>query len=125
MLDYLKNLQNQKYLALETFKKNGDAVKTPVWFVIKNNLIYIVTREDTGKIKRLKNNKKVRLAPSNFKGNPIGDWVFGTVNFSSEDETKEVITLRRKKYGFLERIAQFASKSKGNLFVFSVDLEES
>jgi len=121
--EMLKDLENQKYILLETLRKNNRPVKTPVWFVIKNNLIYVITREQTGKIKRLKNNKKVRLAPCSFRGKPNGDWLAGIASFVSEQEANHAIYLRKKKYGFMAKIAQFASKSKGDLIVFSIKLQ--
>ncbi len=50
----LEDLESQKYISLETYKKNNQPVKTPVWFVINNDLIYVITREGTGKVKRIK-----------------------------------------------------------------------
>ena len=119
----LKDLKNQKYIVLETLRKNKIPVKTPVWFVLKNNLIYVITREQTGKIKRLKNNKNVRLATCTLRGKPTGDWRSGIASFVSEQDASDAIALRRKKYGFMDRIAQFASKSKGELIVFSIKLQ--
>lgn len=119
----LKDLENQKYILLETLRKNNTPVKTPVWFVIKNRLIYVITREQTGKIKRLKNNKNVRLTPCSFSGKPKGDWLTGIASFVSEQEAIDAIALRQKKYGFMAKIAQFASKSKGDMIVFSIKLQ--
>ena len=52
----MEKFSNEKYIALETFRKNGVGVKTPVWFVEFDDLIWVVTREFTGKVKRLRNN---------------------------------------------------------------------
>ena len=49
MSDIIKSISDQKYINLETYKKSGDAVKTPVWFVTKDDNIYVITRESTGK----------------------------------------------------------------------------
>ena len=49
-----------KYISLETYRKNNQPVHTPVWFVLNDNLVYVVTRDQTGKIKRLRNNQKVK-----------------------------------------------------------------
>ena len=66
-----------KYINLETYKKNGKSISTPVWFVIENNLIFVVTRSSTGKVKRLKNNPNVRIMPCGFRGGlkgGMGQW---------------------------------------------------
>ena len=57
VLNYPNEIESEKYISIETYKKDGTPVQTPVWFVVKNNLIYIVTREKTGKVKRIRNNK--------------------------------------------------------------------
>ncbi len=119
----LENLESQKYISLETYKKNNQPVRTPVWFVINNDLIYVITREDTGKVKRLKNNPQVKLAPCTFRGKPIGEWLAGNTTNVLGEESELVIKLRKKKYGFRAIIAQFASRGKGDLVVFSIKLE--
>lgn len=50
----LDEIKSKKYILLETYRKNDQAVQTPVWFVVKNDLVYVVTRSQTGKAKRLK-----------------------------------------------------------------------
>ena len=52
----------QKYISLETFKKNGQGVKTPVWFVLQNDAFYVYTEADSWKVKRIRNNPRVRVA---------------------------------------------------------------
>ena len=44
----MQNLLSKKYVSLETYNKNNQPVRTPVWFVIQNDLIYVITREKTG-----------------------------------------------------------------------------
>lgn len=115
---------NQKYISLETYRKNNQPVKTPVWFVIYKNSIYIITREKTGKIKRLRNNNKIRFALCTFRGKITGEWIEGMAVFSSTEDTKIALELRREKYGFMERIARFASRKKGDFVVFSIKTNE-
>lgn len=117
----LEDIKSQKYISLETYRKNNQPVKTPVWFVIKDNLIYVVTREQTGKVKRLRNNLQVKFALCSMKGKITGEWVSGTAKILSEQETKEAVKIRDKKYGFMAKIAKFASKSKGEFFAFTIE----
>ena len=116
----LEDIKSQKYISLETYRKNNQPVKTPVWFVIKDNLIYVVTREQTGKVKRLRNNLQVKFALCTMRGKVTGEWISGTVKILSEQETKEAVKIRDKKYGFMAKIAKFASKSKGEFFAFTI-----
>jgi len=71
----LEEIKSEKYISLETYRKNNQPVKTPVWFVIKNDLIYVVTRDQTGKVKRLRNNLQVKFALCTIKGKVTGEWV--------------------------------------------------
>src|SRR5512135_2963652 len=95
---------DEKYLNLETYRKNGQAVQTPVWFVIRNETIYVTTPCTTGKVKRLNNDKNVRIVPSNMKGTPKGDWVEATAYFANEDESSQALKLRNKKYGIIAKL---------------------
>ena len=118
-LEYIKT---QKYISLETYRKNNQAVKTPVWFVVKDDLVYVVTRSQTGKVKRLKNNLQVKFALCNIKGKVTGEWISGTAKILDENQIKEVVKMRDKKYGFMAKIAKFLSKSKGEFFAFTIKI---
>ncbi|MDH3204056.1 MAG: PPOX class F420-dependent oxidoreductase [Nitrosopumilus sp.] len=117
---FLQSLEDVKHLSVETYRKNNQAVRTPVWFVIHNETIHVITRDKTGKVKRLRNNPSVKVAPCNFFGKPHGNWISGNAKFVTGDEFEKVLRLRRKKYGIMDMIARLVSKSKGNLVVFSI-----
>jgi len=119
----MQDLISKKYISLETYKKNNQAVRTPVWFVIHNNLIFVITREQTGKVKRIQNNPSVKIASCTFKGKITGEWMPGIASKVIGQDFQLAISLRKKKYGFLAKIAQFASRGKGNLIVFSIKLQ--
>jgi PPOX class probable F420-dependent enzyme len=102
--DKIPNLANHKYINLETYKKSGQAVRTPVWFVISDNQIFVTTRPDTGKVKRIRNNQKVKIMPCGMKGEPKGNWVDGTARFANETESENAVNLRNKKYGFKAKL---------------------
>ena len=65
-------IRGQKYISLTTFRKNGVAVPTPIWFGEKDDKLYVMTRSDSGKYKRIKNNPKVRIAPCTMRGKITG-----------------------------------------------------
>jgi len=116
----LNEIESEKYISLETYRKNNQSVRTPVWFVIKNDLIYVVTRDQTGKVKRLRNNLQVKFATCTIRGKVTGQWMSGTAKILTEEETQNAVKWRDEKYGFMARIAKFLSKSKGELLAFSV-----
>jgi len=118
----LNEIESEKYISLETYRKNDQPVRTPVWFVIKNDLIYVVTRDQTGKVKRLRNNLQVKIATCTIRGKVTGKWISGTAKILTDEETQDVVKWRDKKYGFMARIAKFLSKSKGEFFAFSIKI---
>ncbi|MGH9988506.1 MAG: hypothetical protein ACRD8W_31610, partial [Nitrososphaeraceae archaeon] len=54
--DPISTLSPYRYINLETLKRNGEGVTTTVWFTIDGRKINVVTRNQTGKVKRLRNN---------------------------------------------------------------------
>ena len=122
MENKLEPFLDQKYINLETYKKDGTPIRTPVWFVIDKNLIYVITRDSTGKVKRLGNNQNVRIVPCSFKGEPKNEWVKGAAEKIRGEEADKVIKLRKKKYGMFARLIGIFTSQKGNIVVYSIKL---
>ncbi|MFX1571912.1 MAG: PPOX class F420-dependent oxidoreductase [Promethearchaeota archaeon] len=87
-----------KYVSLITYKKNGDPIVTPVWFVEQNEKIYFVTLQGRYKFKRIKNNPSIKIASSSMRGKPKGEYFDGIARILSDDESKLIIELFKKKY---------------------------
>ncbi len=66
------SVQGQKYISLTTFRKNGAGVATPVWFGEDGGKLYVMTRSDMGKVKRIRNKPLVRVAPCTIHGKVRG-----------------------------------------------------
>ena len=105
----LAQFRSQKYISLETFKKNGVGVKTPVWFVLHNNALYVYTEADSWKVKRIRNNPRVRVAVCNIRGDVKGQWLDGTASLVDGDERLAADKLLDRKY-FLKVIFNFLSR---------------
>ena len=124
MEDKLSLFLDQKYVNLETYKKDGTPVRTPVWFMIDNGIIYVMTREKTGKVKRLKNNQNIRIVPCSFTGESKNEWINGIAQKITGEEVEKAIKLRKKKYGFSARLTGLFSSQKGNPIVYSIKLSD-
>jgi uncharacterized protein len=94
----LAQFDGQKYMSLETFRKNGQGVKTPVWFVRHNDALYVYTEADSGKVKRLRNNPRVRVAICNMRGGVKGPWLDATASLVDGDERVAADKLLDRKY---------------------------
>ena len=120
--DMLTPFLDEKYLNLETYRKNNQAVRTPVWFVIDNGIIYVATPPAAGKVKRLTRSKNIRIVPSNMKGVPKGEWVDATAYFANESESSQAIKLRKKKYGIVATLIGLAVYRKGKPVVIGIKI---
>jgi|HubBroStandDraft_5_1064220.scaffolds.fasta_scaffold649705_1 PPOX class probable F420-dependent enzyme len=109
--NYFAALDKQNYLSLETFRKNGTGVRTPVWFAAdpatdlrsRNAKVYIYTIENTGKVKRVRNNPRVRIAPCGRTGDLKGDWIDANAKVVEGAEADRGSKLLTQKY-LLKRI---------------------
>jgi len=69
-----EHLSGHAYLNLETFRRNGTGVRTPVWFVLDEHCVYVRTIANSGKVKRIRNHSQVQVAPCKVNGDLVGDW---------------------------------------------------
>lgn len=122
MNDKASQILDQKYINLETYRKSGKPVCTPVWFVVDNNTIYVITTKDTGKVKRLQNNKNVRIAPCGFRGELKGEWILGTARFAEKDEVEAALKFRKKKYGLQARLVGALVARKGKPVAIAISI---
>lgn len=109
-----QQFKGAKYLNLETFKRDGSGVKTPVWFAENGDTIYVYTLADAWKVKRIRNNPRVRIARCDMRGNVNGEWVEAKARVVDEEEAALGQQLLNKKYGLLKKIGGFFSRLKGN-----------
>jgi len=119
----LKELESKKHISLETYRRNKEPVRTPVWFVIKDNSILVVTREKTGKMKRIRNDQQVKIAACTMRGKITGKWMSGIVEVLTDAEITNAVKLRDMRYGLAAKIAKFAARNKGNFVAFSIKLD--
>ena|SRR2546427_1564536 len=102
-----------RYLVIESYKKDGTAVKTPVWFVANNGTLYVRTDNDTGKVKRIRRNSQIRVAPCNARGTPKSSWVDANAEVADGAEAEEAYLLLKKKYGLQYRAVRFMGRLMG------------
>ena len=116
---------DQKYLSLETYKRDNTPIQTPVWFVIDNDQLYITTKETTGKVKRLRNNQNARIAVCSMKGDIKSNWVdVGLEKIPEESNVEKIVKLRKKKYGFSARLISMFTSQKGKTMAYSIEVRD-
>jgi uncharacterized protein len=109
--NYFAALDKHNYMNMETFRKDGTGVRTPVWFAADpeadirsgNAKLYVYTIANTGKVKRLRNNPRVRIAPCGRTGELQGEWIEGSARVIEGTDAERGSKLLAQKY-FLKRI---------------------
>jgi PPOX class probable F420-dependent enzyme len=109
-------LETGRYISFATFRRTGAEVRTPVWFAAVDGKLYVFTAGDSGKMKRLGQSSRARVAPSDARGRVAGPW---------HDATARIVTdprlIRRAhealvaKYGWLMRAADVLSRFSGRI----------
>jgi PPOX class probable F420-dependent enzyme len=100
LLDY------KKYLNLETYRRNGAGVRTPVWFAAGPKdysragfpKFYVYTIADSGKAKRVRRSSVVRIAPCDMRGKVTGPWTNALAEVVTGEEFELGMRLLDRKY---------------------------
>jgi len=107
-------LDRHRYVSLATFRRSGEVVATAVWFAIVDDKLYVVSAGDAGKVKRLRNDSRARVAPCDVRGNVVGPWNDATARVITDPaRIAEVQAALRLKYGWQVRIFNFVSRLTG------------
>lgn len=90
------------YIALVTFRRDGTAVSTPVWFVVDADRILVWTDATSGKVKRIRANPSVTIAVCDVRGRPRSSVLTGTARVLDDDVAATVHRLLRTKHRVLK-----------------------
>jgi len=126
----IERFKKHQYINVETFRKNGVGVKTPVWFAQDGDTLVVRSESTSGKMKRIRNNTKVRIAPCDSRGGVLGEWVEARADIIKDDaENKRIDQLVTKKYGLFKRFFDLMQKIRGGqsgaFRIFFPDLEQN
>jgi PPOX class probable F420-dependent enzyme len=108
------NLAGKRYLSLASFRKNGQAVRTPLWFAEQEGNLYVMTRDDSWKYKRIRNNPRVLVAPCTARGRITGPDVEARARILQPEEFSAARRALQRKY-WLMRLSFLWSQR--NIFV--------
>lgn len=103
-----KLLKDQKFCLLTTFRKNGEGVATPMWFALEDEAVYMTTRGQSWKVKRIRNNPDVTIGWCNGTGLKHGKLVEAKAQIlGSGEEFEKAKKLLNKKYGLKKKLIDF------------------
>ena len=89
------------YVSVESYRKSGVPVRTPVWITADGGKLYCWTLTDTGKVKRIRANSAVRLAKCDAQGKLEDEWVTAQARIlDSQTALNAQLRRLRAKYGW-------------------------
>ncbi|GAB4431078.1 MAG: PPOX class F420-dependent oxidoreductase [Chloroflexi bacterium OHK40] len=106
-------LQKHSYANLFTYRRSGEAVKTPVWFALHDGKAYVMTTANAGKVKRIRNNNRVLIGPSDQRGTPLGPTIEGVARILPPEEVAVAREALDRKYGLLKAVFDFFLTVRG------------
>jgi PPOX class probable F420-dependent enzyme len=94
------------YVSLTTYRRSGVAVPTPVWAVRDGDELLIWTKDDTGKVKRIRNSGRVTVTPCDARGRiaPGAPTAEGTARLLDASQLDRVRRVMAGKYGLRFRV---------------------
>ena len=120
-------LSKGNYVLVTTFRRDGTPVPTPVWVGRDGDELIVWTGTETGKVKRIRNNPVVELAPCDLRGRPRGESVTGTARILDPEESHRGRRLLKRKYGITGRLLISSSerfRGRASSLCVAISLDE-
>ncbi len=109
-------LDRARYISLATFRRSGAAVETPVWFAARDGRLYVFSAADAGKVKRLRNDSRIRVVVCDVRGRVRGDWRDGSARRVDDPARIDVAyDALLRKYGWQMRATNWMSRLTGRI----------
>jgi PPOX class probable F420-dependent enzyme len=97
-------LRDHKYCLLTTFRRTGEPVPTPVWFGLADGNVYFRTEAGVGKVKRIRNDPRVRVAPCTLRGRPLGPPAEGRARVLGAEDSERAERAIAANYGLARKL---------------------
>jgi hypothetical protein len=101
---YFAPIAKTKYIQLTTFRRDGTPVATPVHIAAEpddGDVAYFRTWDTTGKAKRLRHTPAVLVAPSTFRGQPLGSAIRAEAHLLDREVSQHAARLLASKHPIL------------------------
>ncbi len=110
----MSQLDDARYIILGTFRKNGVRVDTPIWAAPRGGKLYAFTEADSGKVKRLRNSTRTRVARCGARGKLLGDWADARAQIVQDAAMIETAyQALHEKYGWQMKLTDLVSRLTG------------
>lgn len=108
-----KQLARARAVMLTTFRNSGEAVGTPVWLAVEDGRILVTTTPTSGKVKRIRNDGRVTVAPCTQFGRVTGAAEEARARLMTPEETETALAAIRRRYGLLDRFFSLINRLQG------------
>jgi uncharacterized protein len=106
------HLQGHDYALLATYRRSGEAVATPIWFGLDDEgRAYMRTGRQAAKVKRIRKDSRVRVAPCTFRGRPLGPFAEGTARILGAEDEGRAEGAIQSNYGLGRRLYEGSAAS--------------
>jgi PPOX class probable F420-dependent enzyme len=116
----LSALEGHKYCLVATFRRNGEPVPTPVWFGLSEGRAYVRTGAGVGKVKRVRANPRVTVAPYTVRGKPLGPTAEGRARILPASEEARAEAALEANYGLGRRVYERTAGSLGEAIYLEI-----
>jgi hypothetical protein len=101
-------LDGHKYCLITSYRRDGSAVPTPVWFGVRDGKLYLRTWADSAKVRRIRRDPRVRITPCTTRGRPKGPTAEGTARVLDAAEEERAEQAIQANYGAGRRVYEGA-----------------
>jgi len=109
-------LDDARYINLLSYKRDGGAVRTPVWAAPLDGKLVVFTNRDSYKVKRIRRNPQVRVARCDARGHLLGSWIDATCAVVEDGAQQErIMDALTRKYGWQLRVLNFFAAIAGRV----------
>jgi hypothetical protein len=116
MSSRFSELDREAYISLATFRRDGRAIETPVWFARRDDRLYVFTERSAGKVKRLRGRSRARVAACTVRGRRRSEWIEARGRVVDDPAVeRSAYAALRAKYGWQMRVVDFFSRLAGRL----------
>ena len=106
------HLRGHKYALLVTYRRTGEPLPTPIWFGLDDRgRTYVRTGTQAAKVKRIRNNPRVLLAPCTVRGKPLGGFAEGRARIVPREDEAHAEAALQSNYGLGRKLYEGSAGS--------------
>ena len=109
-------ISKSPYISFATFRKSGVMVNTPVWAAPAGDSLFVFSESKAGKVKRLRNSSKARVATCTVTGKVTGDWFDAkAVLLDAQNDIAKANKSLKRKYGLQMGVGNLFARLSGRI----------